>query len=252
MKTKSDKILGIVIPIIPIACIFLIWETTARATGNDYILPNVSETLAKFFGLFSHAEFYTALFGTLFRSFIAFAISFVLAFVLAYVSDKFLNGKRAVAPVIAIIRALPTIAVVLLLIIWTNSRVAPVVVTMLVVLPTIYTNCTAALKSIDKDTVEMCRFYKVSQKDILNKVQIPQITPTLLLAMGSGLSLNIKLMVAAEVLSQTPYSMGYLLNYSKTYYETATMLALVIASVIIGLIVELTFGLFSKKAGRWQ
>ena len=252
MKTKGEKLLGIIVPIIPIACIFLIWEATAKATGNDYILPDVLSTLEKFFGLFAHAEFYTAAIGTLLRSLIAFALSFILAFAFSYVSDKFKNGKRVLTPVIAIIRALPTIAVVLLLVIWTNSKVAPVVVTMLVVLPTLYTNCLSALKSVDKEAVQMCRFYKVPQKYVLKKVQIPQVMPALLLAMGSGLSLNIKLMVAAEVLSQTPYSMGYLLNYSKTYYETATMLALVIFSVIIGLIVELLFNALSKKAGKWQ
>lgn len=251
MKRKSDKILDIVVPIIPIACILLIWQTAATATKNDYVLPDIGTTLVKFFGLFTYADFYSALLNTLLRSVIAFCISFVFAFILAILSS-YKNGKRAVAPVIALIRALPTIAIVLLLVIWTNSRVASVIVSMLVVLPTVYTNCIVALDSVDKDAIEMCRLFNVPKTEIFRKVRLPQMTPSLLYAVGAGLSLNLKLMVAAEVISQTPYSMGYLLNYSKTYYETATMLALVIASVIIGLAVELVFSALSKRAGKWQ
>lgn len=252
MKRKRDRILGIIVSVIPIACIILIWETAAKTTGNDYVLPDVAHTLKKFFGLFTYSEFYSALFSTIIRSIIAFSVSFILAFIFAFISEKSNNGKRAVGTIIAITRALPTIAVVLLLVIWTNSNIAPVIVTMLVVLPTAYTNCVAAFDAVDKDAVDMCRLFKVSDSDIFKKVRLPQMTPSLLYAVGSGLSLNLKLMVAAEVISQTPYSMGYLLNYSKIYYETATMLALVIASVIIGLSVELIFNALSKKAGKWQ
>ena len=252
MKNKSDKIIGIIVPIIPIICILLIWETTAKTTGNDYIIPDIESTVSKFFGLFIHADFYSALFGTLLRSFIAFIISFAIALLLAFLSVKHTNGKRAITPLIAITRALPTIAIVLLLVIWTNSKVAPVIVTMLVVLPTTYTNCIAAFDSVDKDAVEMCRLFNVPQTSVFKKVILPQMTPQLLYSVGAGFSLNLKLMVAAEVISQTPYSMGFLLNYSKTYYETSTMLALVIVSVIIGLSVELIFNALSKKAGKKQ
>ena len=74
--------------------------------------------------------------------------------------------------------------------------------------------------------------------------------PQLLRSAGSGLSLNVKLMVAAEVLAQTGRSLGYLLNTSKVYLETATMIALVLVSVALGLIVEGVFGLLARSAER--
>ena len=69
---------------------------------------------------------------------------------------------------------------------------------------------------------------------------------------GSGFSLNLKLMVAAEVISQTAYSIGYMLNTSKIYFEVATMIALVLVTVAIGLIIEGVFSFLSKKAGKWK
>ena len=88
------------------------------------------------------------------------------------------------------------------------------------------------------------------KKDRLFKVVIPEIAPEFIRAAGAGLSLNIKLMVAAEVLSQTANSMGYLLNTAKIYFEISTMIALVLFTVAVGLIVESVFRFLSKKAAK--
>ena len=164
-------------------------------------MPTVGETVAALLGLFKSAEFYVAYFNTLLRSVIAFFISFTLAFIFAFSAYKSEKARRALKPLIVIIRALPTIAVVLLLVLWTSSKIAPIIVTMLVVFPTLYNNLYAALMGIDKDLNEMCKVFGVSEKKRLKKVVFPQIAPEFISAAGAGLTLNLKLMVAAEVLA---------------------------------------------------
>ena len=259
MKSQTDKIktqnkvLNIFLPIITVAAIVLLWAVAAKIADKDY-LPSVGETLVatvKLFlgtGAYESAVFYRAFFGTLLRSVIAFFISFALAFILALCAYKSEKAKRAFKPLIVIIRALPTIAVVLLLVLWTNSRIAPIIVTFLVVFPTLYNNLYAALMGIDKDLNEMCKVFGVSEKKRLKKVVFPQIAPEFITSAGTGLTLNLKLMVAAEVLAQTARSMGYLLNNSNSYFEYPTMLALVLITVITGLIIEWTFSFWTKKA----
>ncbi len=245
---KSDRILNFVLPIITVAAVVVLWAAAAQAVDSEYILPTVGETFTALLELFKSEEFYRAFSGTLLRSFIAFFISYVLAFFAALCSYKSEKAKRLLSPLIVIIRALPTIAIVLLLIVWTNSRVAPVIVTMLVIFPTLYNNFYAALCGIDKELNEMCKVFGVKNAERLKKVVFPQIAPELISAAGAGLTLNLKLMVAAEVLAQTARSMGYLLNTSKIYFEIPTMLALVLITVITGLIIEFLFGLWAKKA----
>lgn len=247
MKTR-DRVLNIALPLITVAVIVLLWSAAALAVDSEYILPTVGETVTAFFGLFESAEFYRAFFGTLLRSVIAFLISFLLAFITAFAAYKSEKARKALKPLIVIIRALPTIAVVLLLVVWTNSFVAPVIVTMLVVFPTLYNNLYAALSGIDKDLNEMCKVFGVAGKKRLKKVVFPQVAPEFISAAGAGLTLNLKLMVAAEVLSQTARSMGYLLNTSKVYFEISTMLALVLVTVITGLIIEWAFAFTAKRA----
>ncbi len=247
MKTR-DKVLNIALPLTSVALIVILWVAAAFAVNSEYILPNVGETFAALFELFKSAEFYRAFFGTLFRSLIAFLISFILAFFVALAAYKSQKAKRFFTPIIIIVRALPTIAVVLLLVVWTNSKVAPVIVTMLVVFPTLYNNLYAALCGIDTELNEMCKVFGVEGKKRLKKVVFPQVAPEFITSAGSGITLNLKLMVAAEVLSQTARSMGYLLNTSKVYFEISTMLALVLITVVTGLAIELVFGLWAKKA----
>ena len=260
MKSQTDnkiktqnRVLNISLPVITVAAILLLWAAAAMIADKDY-LPSVGETFiaaAKLItgaGAYESAVFYRAFFGTLFRSVIAFLISFALAFVAAFSAYKSENAKRALKPLIVIIRALPTIAVVLLLVLWTNSHVAPVIVTFLVVFPTLYNNLYAALCGIDKELNEMCKVFGVENKKRLKKVVFPQIAPEFVSAAGAGLTLNLKLMVAAEVLAQTARSMGYLLNTSKAYFEYPTMLALVLVTVVTGLIIEWAFAFIAKKA----
>nr|MBO4518244.1 ABC transporter permease subunit [Clostridia bacterium] len=245
---NSDRILNFLLPIISVAAVVVLWAAAARSVDSEYILPTVGETFTALLELFKSAEFYRAFLGTLKRSFIAFSISYILAFFVAFCSYESGKAKRFLSPLLVIIRALPTIAIVLLLIVWTNSRIAPVIVTMLVIFPTLYNNLYSALCGIDKELNEMCKVFGVKNYQRITKVVFPQIAPEFIAAAGAGLTLNLKLMVAAEVLAQTAYSMGYLLNTSKIYFEIPTMLALVLITVITGLIIEFLFGLWAKKA----
>ena len=251
MKNK-DKLLNAILPIISIVCIIAVWGSVALVVDNPYLLPTFSQTVSVFFSLLGKAEFYHVIFGTLARSLIAFIFSFSLALILALITNRRKVATKIVAPIISIIRVLPTIAVVLLLLVWTDEFIAPILVTFLVVFPTLYLSVKSALDSIDYDQIEMCKVFGVSNKDILLKVKLPQIYPPILSAIGAGLSLNIKLMVAAEVLAYTTDSLGNLLQLSKLYDQTATMMALVLVTVILGLIIEGVFSLICKKVGKWQ
>lgn len=252
MKDRKDKILNLILPLISVFAVILAWAIASVSINNSFILPSVKETGERFLMLFLEKRFYLAFSLTLLRSVMAFVISFALAFFLAILSGKNSCVKKLIAPIISITRSLPTIAIVLLLLLWTNSNVAPVIVTMLVVFPTTYTHLESAFSSLDKTVAEAGRVDGANEFQVFKKIEIPIALPSIYLAIGSGFSLNFKLMVAAEVISQTANSIGYMLNTSKVYFETAEMLALVCASVLLGVIIEATFNKLSKKSGEWR
>ena len=247
MNKKGGKILNIAVPLVTIACIFAVWAAAAAVTDEAIILPRPSSALKEFFALFADEKFYEAYFTTLLRSLVAFAVSFAAAFAAAAGAKKSRNFERALMTVLPLVRALPTVAVVLLLTLWTTSRTAAVVVTSLVVLPTLYTNAESALSAIDAETAEMCRVYRIAGKTRFFKIYLPQILPSAVNAAGAGFSLNLKLMVAAEVIAATAKGLGTLLNADKINFEAAHMLALVLAVVLTGILFE-TLGKFASRA----
>ena len=247
---KREKILNLIVPLISVLCVVALWIVLALAVNNVYLMPGFFTTLKEFFRLFITLEFYSAFFSTILRSLISFIFALGFALALSFLTFENKRAKSAVAPIISIIRVLPTIAVVLLLLVWTNSFIAPIVVTFLVVFPTIYLNIESAINSIDYDQVECSKTFGADDKYIFKKVIFPQILPNFFTAVGAGLSLNVKLMVAAEALALTINSMGNLLQLAKLYDQMVTMMALVMVTVIFGLIIEGVFSYISKKVSK--
>ena len=245
---NKKAILNFILPIVAVAFIIAVWAISASVIDNEYILPSFSETVKSVFELFGDGKFYLSFSLTLFRSIIAFLFSFIIAFLLAILSEKFSQAERVIAPIISITRALPTIAVILLLLFWTNSLIAPIVVTTLVVLPTEDTHLRSAFGALDKTVLEAGRVDGADEKRVFYYIQLPLTLPAIYRGIGSGISLNFKLMVAAEVLAQTANSIGFMLSTSKAYFEIAQMMALVVVAVIFGVVVEAIFNRLSKKA----
>lgn len=249
MKTR-DKILNAALPIVSIAAVIAIWALAAAAVKDELILPSVGETLKATLSVLGRGEFYRSLGNTLLRTLAAFVLSFAAAFLTAFSTYKSGYAARALAPVVVIVRVLPTIAVVLLLVLWTSSRVAAMTVTSLVVFPTLHESLYAAFCKTDKDLVEMARVFKVKESKIARVVVIPSLAPELISAAGAGITLSLKLMVAAEVIAHTPRSVGYMLNAAKIYFEIPEMMALVLMTVVIGLVIGLLFKTFSEAVRK--
>jgi len=247
---KLNRALNLILPLLPVIAIVVLWAISARSVNNDMLLPTVKQTFTALIDLFKDKQFYISLLGTILRSLVAFILSFSIGFILAVLSVKNAVFRKVTSPVVKIMRALPTIAIILLLLLWTNSIIAPIVVTTLVVLPTSYTHLESAFSSLDKTVSEAGRVDGAGEVNVFLKVELPQALPSVFTAIGSGISLNFKLMVAAEVLAQTAKSIGYMLNVSKAYFETAEMMALVVIAILFGVIVESVFNFIAKKTER--
>ena len=251
MKKRTLTLFNILTPLLTILILFVIWLFASLKVNETIILPTPAETFEAFFALFKDEKFLFSLLSTFLRSLLSFSISFILAVLFAVLSYKSRILGKISDTIVPLIRALPTVAVVLLLVLWTTATNASMIVTLLVIFPTLYTNARAGLQFIDKDIVEMCSIYKIKKSTRLFKVYIPAVLPSLTESAGAGLSLNVKLMVAAEVLAQVPIGLGMMMNLSKIYYETPTLFALVFVSVIIGLIFEIA-GRIGSKAMRYK
>lgn len=246
------KGLRCVFPLAVLVAFVALWWGLAVKADSEYILPTPAATLAALWQVLGKASFYAAYGATLLRCLVTFFCSFVCAFGFALLARYVTWARATVEGIMSVFRAFPTLVVALWLILFVNSRLVACLVTALVVLPTLYTELTALLSEIDPDLVEMAKLYRVPKTRMIGRFFVPVVLPSAVRIAGAGLSLNLKLMVAAEVLAQTANSLGGMMNLAKIYLETAELLALLLITVCTGLLFEGIAKLLSRRLGRWK
>ena len=156
------------------------------------------------------------------------------------------------SPLVIITRAVPTMSVILLRLIWFSSAITPMFIAFLIIFPMLYASFYSAVSNIDKDLIEMSKVYNVSKKDMAVKFFVPYIMPSFLDSIRSAISLNVKLVIAAEVLAQTRDSMGVMMQRSSIFLDTPTLMAWTIAAIVLSYLFELLVKTTKTLTVRWQ
>ena len=245
-------VLNVVLPIITLIAIVIVYAITSKIVDIELIVPSVGATLKSLFALLGKGYFYKAVLNTLLRSILAYALAFIFAAGVAILTSRFKILRSALSPIVVIIRVLPTMSLILLALIWFDSFYSTVLVAFCVIFPMLYTCITDSIDGVDKDLLQMAKIYGVNKGRVITKLYIPQMLPTVLTGIKSSAGLNLKLVIAAEVLAQTANSIGINMQLAKLNLDTAVLLAWTLVAIVIGGIIELILGVISKKAVKWQ
>lgn len=252
MKFVKERKLNIICSLAALVLMWLVWIIAYYCVRNDYVIPSFRETVVALLRCFGEAEFWRAFFNTFARTLLAFLISFAAAGVLAAISAASKIFACVLKPVMIVLRTLPTLAIILILLIWTTPRIAPVIVTVLVIFPMIYAQMEAAVGGIDGGVKEMLEIYGVRRRERVLKVYLPLISPNILSQTGANVSLGLKIMISAEVLANTAGSLGGLMQTARNFLEMPRLAALTLAAVILGIIVDVAFSQLSRITYKWN
>ena len=232
--------------------VWLVWIVAFRIIANDYILPSFSETAASLFQTLGEGAFWRALLNTLGRTLLAFAVSIVLGVGLALLARLFRGVRSFFAPLISILRTLPTMAVILILLIWTTPSVAPVIVAGLVLFPAAYAAALTAMDEVHESYGALSRAYGIKRTRQAFRMYLPLSAPSVLGQAGAILSMGLKIAVSGEVLSSTAKSLGGMMQEAKLFLEMPRLLALTLAAVLLGFLLEGLCALLAKLCVRWR
>lgn len=230
--------------------LFALWAIAYFSVRNEFLVPSLKDTLCSFGTLFKEKEFFVSYGNTLLRVVKAFLISFLPALicgVAAYVGPPV---KKIFAVAVAALRSLPTMAVLLMILVWSTPGKAPVIVAFLSLFPLLYTGVINALSSVDEKYKKVCRVYRVPVYRQIFSMYLPQSLPYMLRDGGSALSFGVKLVVSAEVVSYTFKSMGGLMQDAKIYLDMPRLFALTLFAVLTGLVFETIGNLLAVAAER--
>lgn len=251
MGADKDKKLNYLFSVLSIAVMWAVWLIAHAIVRNEYIIPSFSDTIISIGEQFVSSRFWLSFALTIWRTIYAWLLAFVLAVIFASLSALSIRFYRFFAPFIGVLRSLPTMAVTLMLLIWTTPRVAPVIVALMMLLPLTYTQLMAAYKGIDPKLIEMADVYRLSKKTMLVRIYIPQMMPSIFAQAGANLSLTLKVMISAEVLSSTFRSIGGMMHDVAMYSQMSELFAITIVMLIVGGLLEFLLGQLTRITDRW-
>lgn len=229
-----------------------VWLIAATAVKNEYLIAPVGESVKEFFALFANAFFWRALGHTFARTVVAFAISFTFALACACLAAAFKPFAAFMSPVTAFFRTLPTMAVLLLILVWLTPRTAPVAVAMLVLFPMLYAQLSEGLAGVDGGLLQMAKAYKIPVRRRITSIYLPHLAPLALTQTGANLSFGLKLIISAEVMASTRTALGGMLSEAQAYINLPRIAAVTLVAVISGIITEIVFRTVSDCAFGWK
>lgn len=228
------------------------WAVAAKAMNNEVILPSPVSALRSLVDIMKGKNFTRLLIATLSRSCISFLISVMSAIVLGTLAGLSRRMRQMLLPAVSVLKSVPTMAVIILALIWLDSDRAPILIGVILVFPVLYESVVEGMLNVDQKLIQMARLYSVSIKNVISDIYIPTVFSYLASVMGAALGLTLKAVIAGEVLGQPRYSIGGSLQMEKMYLNTAGVFAWIIIVVGLSSILESMVKLFFKRINRWK
>ncbi len=246
------KYSNLIYPLISLSILIGIWAIFASVVGIEIIVPSIKSTFVGLGEILSSAKFYSSALNTLLRAIIAFALAMVSAVIFSILSAFFPIIYKLLSPLIAIMRAVPTMSIILLTVVWMKPETSPILIAYIIIFPLMYAGIYSSVTGVDKDLVDMSRAYKVSKKDMIKSLYLPSIAPSFFDISKANISLTVKLIISAEIIAQTRFSLGIMMQIARSQLETAQLLAYTILAIVMSYLLELFVGLIKRLVVRWQ
>lgn len=201
------------------------WQIGAVALGERLLLPSPAEVLVCLARLTVTAPFWRSVGWSAARILGGFALACGLGTVLAGLAARFRPVRALLWPAVTAVKAVPVVSFIILALVWLPSRHLSLLISALMVFPTVYLNVLEGVDRTDAGLLEMARVFRVPAFRRLRDIYLPQALPWFRSACSLGLGLCWKSGVAAEVIGLPAGSVGERLYNAKIYLETPELFA---------------------------
>lgn len=229
-----------------------IWQAGSIFIGNELFLPFPLTVLRESLIIISSHEFLVIVFSTIIRAIISFIISIIISLILGCICgfNKIIN--EFLEPIISIIKSVPTMAFIIIALIWFDKDSAPYLIGIIISFPILFEATYKSIKDIDSSLVFISNVYNVSSLKKIRYLFIPNIMFSLGSVLNSTICLVFKVVVAGEVYGQPKYGIGTQLQLEKMFLNTPSIFGwIIITSLICGLF-NLIDKLLRKELYKWK
>lgn len=186
------------------------------------------------------------------RALLGLGFGIVIGLVLAIASGLSRIGEALIDGPIQIKRAVPTLAMIPLLILWLGlgETMKVTIITLGVIVP-IYMHTHNALRAIDERYVELAETLRMSQRDFLFQVVLPGAVPGFLLGLRFAVTLCWVSLVVVEQINATS-GLGYMIDLARTYGQTRIIIVGLVVYALLGLTSDAIVRLLERKLLSWR
>jgi len=186
------------------------------------------------------------------RALMGLAIGVVIGTVIAVIAGMSRLGEALIDGPIQIKRAVPTLALIPLLMLWfgIGEQMKIITIVLAVIVP-IYIHTHNALRSIDSRYVELSETLNLSRWDFIRQVVLPGALPGFLLGLRFAVTLCWVSLVVVEQVNATS-GLGYMINLARTYGQTEIIIAGIVVYAVLGLASDGLVRLIERRALSWR
>ena len=147
--------------ILIVVCWIFMWQLAAALVGNRILLVGPLQTLQALGERALRGDFWLSVGHSLLRIGAGFASGLAIGLLLAAGSSRYKLLEEVLAPVMALLKAIPVASFVVLFLIWWRSAVLATAVSFCIVLPNIYVNTLEGIRHVDPRLLEMAQVLEI-------------------------------------------------------------------------------------------
>ena len=215
-----------------------IWALAAWCVGKPLLFPSPLAVFKRLCELASTVEYYWITARSLWNVLSGILIALVSGCLLSVLTSRISLLREAILPAMTVIKATPVASFIILALIMIGSARVPQLITVLIVLPIIWTNLDEGYRRIDPLLTEVTRVYQMPLLRRLRVLTIPSLKPYFASACRSSLGLAWKAGIAAEIIAMPRGVIGTMIGESKLYIETVDTFAWTLTVVLLSLAIE--------------
>lgn len=228
--------------LVPLAILGVWQAVTSSGLIPSYRLPAPATVVQAAVQLADSGDLWIHIAISVQRVLLGFAIGSVIGLAGAALVGLTRAGDVLLSPTLAAFRAIPSLALVPLLLLWMgigeDSKVTLIAIGAFF---PVFTTVSVALRQVDPHSVEMARSFSLRGFALFRTVQLPSVVPSIMSGLRLALAQSWLFLVAAELIAAS-MGLGWLLTDSQS---TGRVDRILLAIVLLALLGTLTNGILS-------
>lgn len=219
-----------------LAVVLVLWQILPPALGVPrFIIPTPLDMWNEIGRMYRRENLIANTGSTALYTILGFAIGSALGAAIGYVLGFSQFWERVLSPYILALQIAPKVAFAPLFIMWFGYNAIPkLLVTVLIVFFPVLVNVLAAMKTVDRDMVNLARAYSLTRWQIFLKVEFPSTLPNLMAGLRIASTLAVIGVTVGELVGGNT-GLGFLISYGGGQANAAMVFNAIVLLTLIGI-----------------